>query len=211
MIVIVWDSSIVINPLLIIIENRWIFLNRHDIPEEERRTLCLQLHRLVDGNADKLIFAHDTTRVIQTLWRYGGEETRAKLFAELSPRLLELAASKYAKFYVRKVILYGSKTQKSSVLERLLEDAPRLLAHIEASDILELAYRECHSSLLQRRFVHQFYGPAFQLFASNSASASLKQAVSRGELPTDQLRPALEFMEGRLHALTNKCAFTSTY
>ena len=56
---------------------------RADIKPDRRVACSNSLFKLVHGRACALIFAHDTSRVFQTLVKYGSVEHRAALLEEL--------------------------------------------------------------------------------------------------------------------------------
>ena len=64
---------------------------------------CLQ----VRGKAKELIFAHDTSRVLQCLLAAGNKEIRDDLFDELSPELKRMCKTQYARFFVVKLLKHG--------------------------------------------------------------------------------------------------------
>lgn len=69
------------------------------------------------GNIKKLIFAHDTVRVVECLMALGSEVVRAALFAELKDDIIPMAKSKYAYFFVVKMLKYGSKEQRKIIFK----------------------------------------------------------------------------------------------
>jgi pumilio family protein 6 len=62
---------------------------------------------LVKGNAKKLVYAHDTCRVIECLMALDRPGIRTMLFDELTPEIVRMAKSKYARFFVWKMLKYG--------------------------------------------------------------------------------------------------------
>lgn len=55
----------------------------------------------------KLINQHDSVRVIQCLMALKSEEMRTKLFEEVKTEIVEMAKSKYSRFFVVKMLKYG--------------------------------------------------------------------------------------------------------
>lgn len=62
---------------------------------------------LVKGKLKTLVFAHDTCRVIECLFSLNQEDVRNELFDELSPEIISMSKSVYAKFFVSKILKYG--------------------------------------------------------------------------------------------------------
>jgi pumilio family protein 6 len=71
----------------------------------------------VKTHVKKLVVAHDTARVIECLLARGDEKVRDALYNELKNDLTDLIKSKYAVFFVQKLVNYGTKDQKARVLK----------------------------------------------------------------------------------------------
>ena len=71
------------NPAIELIHQWSGWLCRYDLSAEKKVACIAQLFGLVQGHAKSLIFAHDTSRVIQTLMKYGTAEMKETIFHEL--------------------------------------------------------------------------------------------------------------------------------
>ncbi|XP_064625200.1 pumilio homolog 3-like [Lineus longissimus] len=145
----------------------WEELRKFKIPDEKKKALCDELCELVKGKCKELIFAHDTCRVIQCLVKYGSTEHRTKLFEELKDDILEMIKCKYAKFFVKKLIKYGTKPQKALIFKSFYGKVRKLVRHSEASEILEYCYNEYANAAQRAAMVEEFYGPSFALFKTD--------------------------------------------
>ncbi|KAI0231313.1 pumilio RNA binding family member 3 [Lamellibrachia satsuma] len=145
----------------------WNALRRHELTTEKRLALCTELHTTVKGKALQLIFAHDTSRVIQCLIKYGSAEHKSALFEELREHLLEMTKSKYAKFFVRKLLKYGTKAQRNYVFRSMYGSVRKLIRHKEAAEIIECAYNNYANAQQRAALVEEFYGPSFALFKTS--------------------------------------------
>ena len=77
---------------------------------------------MVKGNVGKIIFAHDTVRVIECLVAQGDETIRNALFDEMKDEVISMAKSKFASFFVQKLVKYGTKGQiKSELIYEVIE------------------------------------------------------------------------------------------
>lgn len=85
-------------------KNMWEQLRRFDLPPEKRHQISTDLYGTIKGRAKELIYAHDTSRVIQCMMKYGSQEHKNAIFEELKDHIVEMAKSKYAKFCVRKML-----------------------------------------------------------------------------------------------------------
>ena len=76
-----------------------------------------------------MAFAHDTCRVIECLVQYGNERHRTGVFDELKDNLVELSKSKYARFMIKKLLLYGTDDQKKVVIQSFIGNVTKLIKH----------------------------------------------------------------------------------
>lgn len=75
--------------------------------ETERKKCVSEIHGMLKGKVKELIFAHDTCRVVECLVASGGTDVRTALFDELIPEIVHLTKSKYARFFVTKMLKHG--------------------------------------------------------------------------------------------------------
>ena len=85
-----------------------------------------------------MAFAHDTCRVIECLCQYGTEKHRNGIFDELKDTLVELSKSKYARFMIKKMLLYCSKEQKDQIIRSFIGHVTKLIKHSVRSHLLFL-------------------------------------------------------------------------
>ena len=97
--------------------------------EERRRQLVTELSRLVRGRVPQLVRAHDRARVCESLFQFGGPETRAELFEEVRHQLAELSRDKYARHFMLKMLTHGSKEQKSAIGAAFIGRVTALMGH----------------------------------------------------------------------------------
>ena len=76
-----------------------------------------------------MAFAHDTCRVIECLVQYGNERHRTGVFNELKESLVELSKSKYARFMIKKLLLYCDKDQKEIIINSFIGKVVKLIKH----------------------------------------------------------------------------------
>ena len=110
--------------------------------EQKKHKLTAQLHSLCKGNIKKIIFAHDTVRVVECLMAMGEEKIKEEIFQELKEDIVEMAKSKYANFFVQKLLRYGSKEQKLHVMKAMQGKVAKLMKHKTAGVVVELAYND---------------------------------------------------------------------
>jgi len=146
----------------------WEKVRREDCPESERRTLVTKLHGNVKGSVGKLIYAHDTVRVIECLMAIGAEDIRDALFAELRDEVVPMAKSKYASFFVGKMIKYGSKAQKEQIFKTFDGKVAELMKHKIANAVVESFYNDVANAAQRNSMLQEFCGPEFRHFKETS-------------------------------------------
>lgn len=76
-------------------------------PKDEKDKCITELVGKVKGHAKELIYAHDTSRVIECLVALNRPGINSLLFDELQSELVRMAKSKYSRFFVSKMLKYG--------------------------------------------------------------------------------------------------------
>ncbi|KAK7077556.1 hypothetical protein SK128_026774 [Halocaridina rubra] len=184
----------------------WEELRQGNCKGARRQELCDHLMSLVKGKVKNLIFAHDTVRVIETLMAVGTEKHRSFLFEEMKDSIVDLSKSKYSKFFVLKMLKYGTKEEKNSIMTALKGQVVKLMKHKTASDIIELAYNDYANAKQRSLFVQEFYGPEFRLFHDESVQC-LDDAFTKHPLKKDYI---LKDMRKYLQPIVEKGVFTNT-
>ncbi|XP_077867446.1 pumilio homolog 3-like [Saccoglossus kowalevskii] len=173
----------------------WETLRRHNCSKETRRKLIAELYKMVQGKVSELAFAHDTVRVLQCCIQFGSVEQRNAIFEEVKDLMLDLSKNKYSKFYVLKMLKYGTKEQRDFIIKSFYGKVAKLVAHSESSEILESAYNN-HANASQRiSLLEEFYGPTYAVFKTQN-NLTLEQILKENP---GKKRPILENMK---HALT---------
>lgn len=142
----------------------WEELRRFDVKKEKKIELCNELYDMVKDRMKEFCFAHDTARVVQCLIQFGSPEQREKVFEELKDDIPTMAKSKYAKFLVKKMLMYGTKHNRSAVYKSFHGHVRQLIRHKVAADIVEYAYNEYANAHQRLSMLEDFYGPSFCLF-----------------------------------------------
>lgn len=145
----------------------WEELRREDCPENKKLELCDRLYATVKGNISKIIFAHDTVRVIQCLMALGDEKIRESLFQELKGEMIPIIKSKYASFFALKLIKYGSKEQRAQVVQSWTGKIPELMKHKIANAVVECFYNDYANATQRNAMLQEFCGPEFKAFKEN--------------------------------------------
>ncbi|KAL7645394.1 UNVERIFIED_CONTAM: hypothetical protein RMT77_003780 [Armadillidium vulgare] len=155
----------------------WEEVRREDCKKERKVELCKELYELIKEKVKSLVYAHDTVRVIETLFSAGGEDVRAKLFEELKENILDLCKNKYSRFFVSKILKQGTKQQKDYVINVMMGNVVKLMHHKIACDVLEIAYNDCANAKQRSHMIQEFFGPRFRLFKEEIPN--LKTAIEK--------------------------------
>lgn len=142
----------------------WEEVRREDCPDEKKATLLKELHGLVKGSIQKIIFAHDTVRVVECLYHLGSPEIREDMFQEMKDGILKMSQSKYANFFVKKLLRYGTKEQKAFIFKKFDGNVAKLMKHKTAGYVVELAYNDYANAKQKNGMLQEFMGPEFRLF-----------------------------------------------
>lgn len=65
----------------------------------------------------ELIFAHDSCRIVECMVTNGGSDVRNALFEELVPEIIRMTKSKYARFFIIKMLKHGYDFNKLFLME----------------------------------------------------------------------------------------------
>lgn len=72
--------------------------------------------KLVRGKERDFVFAHDTTRIFQTLCKYASTEIRSEIFEALKDSVLEMSKSIYSAFFMRSLLKRGTREEKDFII-----------------------------------------------------------------------------------------------
>merc|ERR550517_871752 len=142
----------------------WEEVRKDDCPEEKKTKLSTELHSLLKGNIKKLIYAHDTVRVVECLMATGTQEIRDSIYEELKDDIIEMSKSKYANFFVQKILNYGSKEQRAAVMKVFEGKVAKLMKHKIAGMVVELAYNDWANANQKISMLQEFLGPEYRIF-----------------------------------------------
>nr|XP_037269903.1 pumilio homolog 3-like [Rhipicephalus microplus] len=142
----------------------WEDLRLKSCTPQRREELLNQLAKVIKGNIKQLIFAHDTSRVIECMEHLGTPVHRNMIFDEVKDIIIAMTKSKYAKFMVKQILRNGSAEQKQHVIRAFSTQVVSLLHHVDAAAILEDIYNEYANALQRSLMLQEFYSRDFALF-----------------------------------------------
>jgi hypothetical protein len=130
---------------------------------EAQRRAVSSLYDLLRGQFAQLTSKHDSSRILQTILKYGDERMRTGVFTELQRKFVDLSMSPYGRFLVVKLFKYSSVEQRSAIFRELQGHIARLARHKEGAKLVEFAYSVQANAVQRARMVEEFYGPDFAL------------------------------------------------
>ncbi|CAG9537190.1 unnamed protein product [Cercopithifilaria johnstoni] len=147
--------------------------------ETERKKLAIEIFGIVKGKVRELIFAHDSCRIVECILTNGGSDIRNALFEELVPEIIRMTKSKYARFFVIKMLKHGSTVQRQIIFDAFRGHCVSLLRVSSAAQVLESAYNDYANAQQRYNIIIEFYGVDFAYFkASDNRIRTLKEIIT---------------------------------
>uniref|UniRef100_F1KTZ3 Pumilio domain-containing protein 12 n=1 Tax=Ascaris suum TaxID=6253 RepID=F1KTZ3_ASCSU len=171
----------------------WEKIRSSKCSEEEREAYVHELYGLVRGKAKELIYAHDTCRVIECLTSLPKANIRTMLFDELTPEIVRMTKSKYARFFVIKMLRHGSPAQRNIIINAFRGHCLTLMRISWAAEVLETAYNDYANALQRSNIVCEFYGNEFLLFkAEDEKVVTIKEIIEKEPAKKTSIMKCLE-------------------
>ncbi|CAN6608171.1 pumilio homology domain family member 6 [Trichomonascus vanleenenianus] len=137
---------------------------KKDTPGPVRTKLVNEIWGLVEDSIKDMVFKHDASRVIQTIFKYADKEKRIKITQALKGSYVELAKSSYGKYLLVKLMHYGSQQVRADVINELYGSFRKLMRHKEGAYVIEDCYRDYSTAAQKRQIIREFYGSEFAVF-----------------------------------------------
>lgn len=120
---------------------------------------CIEkLLELVKGHAAHLIYSHDTVRVIECLVALKRPDINELLFEELKPELVTMVKSKYARFFVLRILKNGTMEQRREIHRTFEGHYITLYKNAFSAPVIERLYCDFSSQTIKNNIVCEFYG-----------------------------------------------------
>lgn len=178
----------------------WEKIRSSKTPKTEKDESIHKLVGLVKGHAAKLIYAHDTSRVIECLVATEREGIINNLFDELTPELVRMCKNKYSKFFVKKMLKAGSKEQRELIINAFRGHATSLFRISHAAEVLEYAYNDFANAQQRFNIISEFYGKEFVLFRPDqpkSLSEIIEAEPSKKNIILGHLEETIDAIHGK--------------
>ncbi|KAF1765207.1 hypothetical protein GCK72_005159 [Caenorhabditis remanei] len=162
----------------------WEKIRMGKTPKSEKDEAIHELYGLVKGHASKLIYAHDTSRVIECLVATEREGIINNLFNELTPEIVRMSKNVYSKFFVKKMLKNGTKEQRDLIINAFRGHAPTFLRIKHAAEVLEYAYNDFANAHQRYNIITEFYGKEFILFREENIRSLTEILAEKPEKKT---------------------------
>ncbi|VIO93715.1 Uncharacterized protein BM_BM7594 [Brugia malayi] len=146
--------------------------------ETERKKLVIDIYGIVKGKVKELIFAHDACRIVECMVKNGGSDVRNALFEELVSEIISMTKSKYARFFIIKMLKHGSVVQRQIIFDAFRGHCVSLLRMSSSAQVLESAYNDYANAQQRYSIIIEFYGVDFSYFkAADNRVRTLKEII----------------------------------
>ncbi|KAJ2308691.1 Pumilio y domain member 6 [Coemansia sp. RSA 2706] len=151
---------------------QWEELRRGDLDPEVRKTKMKAMMDLLRGQIKELTFKHDMSRVVQTCLKYGDEQQRGEIAAELMGSYVDLSRSLYGRHILMRMLKYCPQ-YRSAIIKSFYGKVRKLVRHKDAALVLEECYAVYANAKQKWDLVAEFYGTEFALFKNDDGPKSL--------------------------------------
>lgn len=182
------------------VKKLWEELRLMDLDSRRRAQVTTEMFKLVQGKCVHFVFAHDTSRCVQSLFKFGTAAQKDVIFAELKGSFVKMMKSKFAKFCMRKLFKYSSKKQRHEIFQVFKGSVSVLLKHKEASEIVELGYNDYANGQQRNCMEEEFYGPTYLI---NKTPKIRNLVTFKAEFP-DKMGAVIFYMKDKLFSLVEK-------
>lgn len=150
------------------------------MPLQERKDLITELLSIITGRVEEFVLKHDSGRVIQTAIKYANLDQRKMIATEVKGSFCSLAASRYAKFMIGKLLVHGDNEIRDMIIPEFYGNVRWMINHSEASWILDDIYRAAATPNQRSTLLREWYGAEFAIFRSktdDNVTADLKLII----------------------------------
>lgn len=152
---------------------------KQGVSADTRSKLMLEIMQLVNGKWRELVFRHDASRVVQTVFKYADKVLRQEITLALKGNYVALAKSAYGKYLLVKMMHYGSTKVRGDIIDEMHGSFRKLMGHKEGAYVLEDCYREYATAKQRRQIMREFYGSEFALFKdAGNDKANLSEIIA---------------------------------
>ena len=182
----------------------WEQLRVSAMPSLERKRLVEELFDIITGRVKEFVLKHDAGRIIQTSLKYGNAAQRRMVAQELAGEYKQLAAGKYAKYTIGKLMSNGDETIRDIIIPEFYGSVRSLIKHPEGGWILDDIYRGAATPAQKARMLREWYGAEFSVFETTHGlphTADLKEIL---RARPEKRGPAMRYLLEMINLLIQK-------
>ncbi|XP_017782366.1 PREDICTED: protein penguin [Nicrophorus vespilloides] len=148
--------------------------------KEERDKLVNELHGLLGNHGDyvKYVLTHDMARIVQYMLKFGNQKVREEISKELVPSTVLMMQSKYGKFVVKRMFIYGNHQIRAESMKAMYGNAVKLSSHVNSAAVFEYLYTTYASPADKVALVQEFFGDMYKT-AKDTSVKHLKDVYSK--------------------------------
>ncbi|KAL7719271.1 Protein PUF6 [Entamoeba marina] len=135
-----------------------------------------QLITLSSSRMFDLAIKPDSSRIIQTIIKYGDDDQRKIVTTELQPKALDLTKDQYGHYVVKKMLKYCSRKYAFKLIESYKGHVHELMMQKYSSDVLNTLCDYLNKSQ-QRKMIEEVYGTKYEYQKSKNPNAKSFQDV----------------------------------
>ncbi|KAK3917245.1 Pumilio-like protein 3 [Frankliniella fusca] len=142
-------------------------------PAAEQIKQLEKLHTLLKGKLLSVVYAHDMSRVVETMLRLAHSHKKVEILKsmiqELIPEVLLMSKRKYAIYVVRAMIAHSLPSERTAIVKQFAGHVTKILGH----KIANVALADLHSKIKtedQYTLQKELYGNAYKLITSEPVS-----------------------------------------
>eukprot|EP01130_Rhizamoeba_saxonica_P000320 TRINITY_DN10298_c0_g1_i1.p1 TRINITY_DN10298_c0_g1~~TRINITY_DN10298_c0_g1_i1.p1 ORF type:complete len:567 (-),score=128.53 TRINITY_DN10298_c0_g1_i1:85-1785(-) len=145
----------------------WEKFRKKNLSNKNRSELMTQALTMMDDKILEMSVKKDTSRVIQTILKYGFDEHKQIIFEALKDHIIEICKNRHAHFLVVKMLKYGNKEQKTWIIKAFYGQVRLMVKHKYGSVVLEHIYTSVATSKQKHFLLEDFYGHRYAVLKTN--------------------------------------------
>uniref|UniRef100_A0A1A9WZ92 PUM-HD domain-containing protein n=1 Tax=Glossina brevipalpis TaxID=37001 RepID=A0A1A9WZ92_9MUSC len=155
----------------------------------QKAELVEKLYNLfsADDILNKMVMAHDSSRIIQSMLKHAAPSLREQLSNRLLPWIADMAVSKYAHHCVLRMFNYGSPETKMKLVDAFMGNVVKLACHNISSKILDLAYLTVANAKQKSYMRQEFYSDLYKKSKDDSVKTLADTYKSASNMKTSIL------------------------
>ncbi|GLH06732.1 Pumilio-like protein 3 [Gryllus bimaculatus] len=192
--------------IILQVKKIWEMARHENFPVDKRAQEIVKLHSLVQNQLNKLIYAHDTSRIVQGLLRLGSQSVRTSICDELAPEFTEMMQKKFSAFIIKSILKYCDGKWKTKVLESMKGSIVKLMTNSASAPLVDHVYAQIASPDQKISMEKEFFG-SLLLTVGEPATGSIPNILSH--LNAENKAAVFESIKENIVKVTTKGNFSA--